>query len=72
MLSWLNDTETGRVAQGYFKVFVAVFLAFFLADGADVFAVDLSDLRTWLAGALAAVLPVLINWLNPKYDRYGK
>jgi Na+-transporting NADH:ubiquinone oxidoreductase subunit NqrB len=70
-MSWFNDTEAGRAVQSYVKVFAAVVLGFFLADGADVFAVSVSDLRTWLAAGIAAVVPLLINVLNPKYDRYG-
>jgi hypothetical protein len=44
----------------------------FLADGADVFAVDAGDLRTWLAAGLAAVLPMIITVLDPKDHRFGR
>jgi hypothetical protein len=47
-------------------------LGLFLANGADVFAVDAGDLKTWLAAALASVLPLIITALNPKDSRFGK
>ena len=58
--------------KSYAKVFAAVVLGLFLADGADVFAVDATDLRTWLAAGLAAVLPMIITVLDPKDHRFGR
>ena len=58
--------------KSYAKVFAAVVLGLFLADGADVFAVDAGDLRTWLAAGLAAVLPMIITVLDPKDHRFGR
>ena len=58
--------------KSYLKVFVSVVLGMFLADGADVFAVDASDLRTWLAAGLAAVVPLLITAIDPKDHRFGR
>ncbi|HEY7823854.1 MAG TPA: hypothetical protein VIG24_13510 [Acidimicrobiia bacterium] len=61
-----------EAVKSYAKVFAAVVLGLFLADGADVFAVDAGDLRTWLAAGLAAVLPMIITVLDPKDRRFGK
>lgn len=61
-----------EAAKSYAKVFAAVVLGLFLADGADVFAVDATDLRTWLAAGLAAVLPMIITVLDPKDRRFGR
>ena len=47
--------------KSYAKVFAATVLALFLADGADVFAVNLADLRTYLAAGAASVLPLIIT-----------
>lgn len=58
--------------KSYLKVFAAVVLALFLADGADVFAVDVTDLRTWLAAGLASVLPLVISSLDSSDGRYGR
>ena len=61
-----------EAAKSYAKVFAAVVLGLFLADGADLFAVEVSDLRTWLAAGIAAVLPMIITVLDPKDHRFGK
>lgn len=58
--------------KSYLKVFAATILALFLADGADVFAVDANDLRAWLAAGIAAILPVLISALDPRDARFGR
>ena len=58
--------------KSYAKVFAAVVLGLFLADGADVFAVDATDLRTWLAAGIASVVPMIITALDPKDRRFGK
>ena len=61
-----------EAAKSYLKVFAAVVLGLFLADGADIFAVDVQDLRTWLAAGLAAVLPMVITLLDPSGRRFGR
>jgi len=58
--------------KSYAKVFAATVLALFLADGADVFAVNLGDLRTYLAAGAASVLPLIITWLDPTDNRFGR
>lgn len=58
--------------KSYLKVFLAVVLGLFLADGADVFAVDMSDIRSWLAVGLASVLPLIITALDPSDNRFGR
>jgi hypothetical protein len=55
---------TSPVAS-WLRSFLAIILAMFLADGADLFAVELSDLRAWVAAGFAATLPVVVRWLNP-------
>lgn len=72
MLEFLNDTTAGKAVKSYVKVFVSVILGMFVADGADVFAVDSSDIRTWLAAGLAATLPLIITALDPTDGRFGK
>lgn len=71
-MSWFNNTKTGRAVQSYVKVFLAVVLGLFLADGADVFSVSVTDLKTWLAAGVASVLPLIITVLNPGDKRFGK
>lgn len=61
-----------QALKSYVKVFLAVILGLFLADGADVFAVDMSDIRSWLAAGMASVLPLLITALDPSDSRFGR
>lgn len=56
----------------WLRTFAAIVLAMFIADGADVFAVDATDLRTWLAAAFAATLPTLVRALNPDDQAFGR
>ena len=58
--------------KSYLKVFLAVVLGLFLADGADVFAVDMTEIRSWVAAGLASVLPLLITALDPTDHRFGR
>ena len=71
-MNWLNNTKTGRAVQSYVKVFLAVVLGLFLADGADVFSVSVTELKTWLAAGVASVLPLIITVLNPSDKRFGR
>ncbi len=57
--------------KSYVKVFLATVLSLFLADGADVFAVTFADVRTWLAAAVASILPLIITALDPNDSRFG-
>ena len=66
----MSDQMTAMV-KSYVKVFVSVVLGLFLADGADVFSVDATDLRTWLAAGVAAVVPLIITALDPTDSRFG-
>jgi len=71
-MEWLNNTSVGRAVKSYVKTFVTVVLGLFLADGADVFAVDATDLRTWLAAALSSVLPLIITAVDKSDNRFGR
>lgn len=68
----MDTTKVLELVKSYAKVFISVVLGLFLADGADVFAVDAGDLRTWLAAGIASVLPLLITALDPNDTRWGK
>ena len=70
-MSKFLETKLGKAVESYVKVFLAVVLGLFLADGADLFAVDATDLKTWLAAGVAAVLPLVITALDPKDTRFG-
>lgn len=65
------NPQIAAALKSYVKVFAATVLALFLADGADVFSVDVNDLRAWLAAGIAAILPVMISALDPRDHRFG-
>ena len=56
--------ELKKMAGTWLKTFVATALATYMAVGLDA--------ETIINAAIAAVLPSIINWLNPNYERYGK
>lgn len=58
----LKDLQ--KAATSWAKTFLAAALATYLAVGLDVDAIA--------NAALASVLPSIINWLNPNYERYGR
>jgi hypothetical protein len=64
---WL---ATSPVAS-WLRTFAAIILTMFIADGADIFAVDASDLKLWLAAALSATLPTAVRYLNPADYAFG-
>jgi hypothetical protein len=53
-----------KAAESWGKAFLAAALATYLAVGYDPAAIA--------NAALVSVLPSIINWLNPNYERYGK
>lgn len=54
------------------RTFVAIVVAMFIADGADVFAVDATDLRAFLAAGFCATLPAVVRYLNPADVEFGR
>ncbi len=56
----------------YGRAFLAVVLAAFIADGADVFAVDVTELKTWLAAGLGAAGAVALKALDPNESDFGR
>ena len=60
-LTWLAVSPLASFA----KVFSAGVLGWVLMNG------DLLGLHPAIALGLAAVLPMIINWLNPEFSSYG-
>jgi hypothetical protein len=67
-LEWLAVSPLASAA----KVFVAIVASFAVADFARTGAIDFSDWQTWVIAGLGAAVPVIVNWLNPNDDRYGR
>lgn len=71
MLNWLANSPVAswvKVAAS----FVLGALLVFLTNGNELTDVDLADVNVWVSGAIAAVLPLVINYLNPDDGRYGR
>jgi len=60
------------IVKSWVKVFAATVLSLFLVDGGDVFGVDWTDVRTYVAAGVASVLPLIITWLDPTDTRFGR
>lgn len=56
----------------WLRTFAAIVVAMFIADGADIFAVDATDVRAFLAAGFAATLPAVVRWLNPADVEFGR
>jgi hypothetical protein len=61
-----------NMLKSWVKVFAATVLSLFLVDGGDVFSVDWTDVRTYVAAGVASVLPLIITWLDPTDTRFGR
>ncbi|NBW15847.1 MAG: hypothetical protein EBR82_48455 [Caulobacteraceae bacterium] len=57
-------SDLKKAAESWGKTFLATALATYLAVGLDINAIA--------NAALVSVLPSIINWLNPNYERYGR
>ena len=68
MSEWLASTPLGTAL----KTFVAVLLAAVVGDWATAGEISLGNWQTWVIAALVSALPVVVNWLNPADNRYGK
>jgi hypothetical protein len=55
----------------WLKMFVAIILYEFWQMGADLFSLNAESLKALLQAGLVGLIPVIINWLNPKDERYG-
>lgn len=62
LLTWLAHSPIAS----FLKVFGAGALGWVLINA------DSLGLHPALAIGLGAALPILINWLNPEYDNYGR
>lgn len=53
------------------KTFLAAFIGTILASGVGILEMGAAEWKAAAGAAIAAVLVVAYNWLNPKDDRYG-
>lgn len=72
MNSIITFVKTNKLLKSWAKVFGATLLAGYLADLSNVFEVTWSDWQVYITSAVAAVVPLVITWLDPSDSRAGK
>lgn len=60
-----------KVLSSYVRVFLTAVLTLWIAEGNDIFSLDTAMVKKLVAAGVSAVVLVLVNSLNPKYERYG-
>jgi hypothetical protein len=66
----MNKEHKALIAS-WGRSFAAACLAQFLALGGSAFDLDGDALKSVVAAGLAAILPVVIRWLNPNDVAFG-
>ena len=61
----------GTYVRALLAIVTATVLGAYLDSGKDIFSVTLDDWKTYAAAGIAAVVPVLIRWLNINDTAYG-
>lgn len=67
-MAWLATTPLGSAI----KVFLGVLLAAVLLTWTQEGVISFDHWQTWVIGALAVAVPIIINTLNPADTRYGR
>jgi hypothetical protein len=65
------NKEQKALLASWGRSFAAACLAQFLALGGSAFDLDGDALKSVVAAGLAAILPVVIRWLNPNDVAFG-
>lgn len=68
MSSWLAFAPLGTAV----KTFVAVLVAAAVADWSGAGSISMANWQTWVIAAAVSAVPVIVNWLNPADERYGR
>lgn len=69
--TWPTKTEWLQILWTVIKTFLTTFIAMILAFGKGVFDLTGGEFKGAAAAGIAAVLMVIINFLNPNDPRYG-
>jgi hypothetical protein len=59
------------IAGSWLKVFIVAVLVKFMDMGGDLFALNIETLKHLFQAGVVAIIPVIINYLNPLDKRYG-
>jgi hypothetical protein len=66
------STQNKNFLWSYARSFLAAAIALWLANGADIFALDSETLRLMINAGIAAVVPPLLRALNENDPAFGK
>lgn len=66
------STQNKNFLWSYARSFLAAAIAIWLANGADIFALDAEGLRLMINAGVAAVIPPLLRALNENDPAFGK
>jgi hypothetical protein len=65
------STNQKALFASWGRSFLAACLAQFIALGGSAFDLSADGVKSVVAAGLAAVLPVILRWLNPKDSAFG-
>jgi hypothetical protein len=66
--AWLATTPLGSALKVFLAFLFGAALLTWTQDGQ----ISFDAWQTWLIGAMAVAVPIIINWLNPADTRYGR
>ena len=67
--------ELNSIYASWLKVFASAVLGAYLIElqnGVNLFSWNLEMVESLLTVGVVSMIPIIINWLNPADDRYGK
>lgn len=65
------NTEFKAIIASWGRSFAAACLAQFIAIGGSAFDLNGDALKSILSAGIAAILPVVLRWLNPNDTAFG-
>ncbi len=70
LISKILASPLGTFIKSFLSVILAMWVAE-LADGHDLFTMDLPMIKKLIVAGLIPNISILINWINPQYTSYG-
>ena len=67
--------ELNTIYASWIKIFISAVLGAYLIElqnGVNLFSWNLEMLESLLTVGVVSMIPIIINWLNPAGERYGK
>lgn len=60
-----------KVLSSYVRVFLTGILTLWINNKMDIFSINMDMAKSLVSAGVSALVLVIFNSLNPKYDRYG-